>query len=272
MSRDKITSVAIGSFDGMHVAHQKLISQADGVVVIERNRGYLTPSFAREEYIDKPCFFYKFDEIKSLAPEAFVKRLELDFPNLQKIVVGYDFLFGKNRSGDSRSLAEIFNGDVDIVSEVEVDGVSVHSATIMELLLEGKIDEANLMLGREYIVSGNQIKGQGIGQKELVATINMQIEDYQLPKDGVYVTDTLINDKWLRSVTFIGHRITTDGKYSVESHVLDVDIKKIINPIKTKFLARIRDNKQFATMQELKEQIFHDIQVARDFRSAKNER
>ena len=99
--RNDIKSIAIGSFDGIHMAHQTLIDKADALVIIERNGGYLTPGYKRSQFTDKICCFYHFDVIKSLSPEAFVHKLTVDFPLLETIVVGYDFHFGKNKAGNA---------------------------------------------------------------------------------------------------------------------------------------------------------------------------
>jgi len=165
-----ITSIAIGSFDGLHVAHRKLIDQAEGVVVIERDRGYLTPGFKRSWYTDKPLFFYRFEKIQGWSAAEFVAQLRKDFPRLERIVVGYDFGFGQGREGDAAHLRKLFDGEVVIVDEVRVDGVSVHSRVIREYLREGDIGMANRLLGREYLLDGEVIAGQGLGGRELVPT------------------------------------------------------------------------------------------------------
>jgi len=99
-----IKSIAIGSFDGLHIAHKTLIDEVEAIVIIERNGGYLTPGYKRSVHTDKICCFYHFDKVKSLSPEAFVDKLKEDFPSLEKIVVGYDFHFGKGKSGNAKML------------------------------------------------------------------------------------------------------------------------------------------------------------------------
>ena len=259
-----ITSIAIGSFDGIHVAHQTLISQADGVVVIERHAGYLTPGFKRSWYTDKPLFFYLLEHVRGLSAAAFVARLEEDFPSLERIVVGYDFGFGQGREGDADHLRTLFRGEVVIVPEVMLDGVSVHSRVIRDRLLAGEIDGANALLGRPYRIDGDVIAGQGLGARELVPTLNLRVRDYQLPREGVYVTRTRIGEDWLPSVSFLGHRVTTDGSYAVESHVLDRDIGVVKGRVFIEFVARIRDNRTFDSLPALKRQIEDDIIAARE--------
>jgi riboflavin kinase/FMN adenylyltransferase len=258
-----IRAIAIGSFDGLHIAHKTLIDQADAIVIIERNSGYLTPGYKRSFYTDKPCFFYHFEKIKCMTPKAFVNKLKEDFPHLEKIIVGYDFAFGKEKSGNADHLDELFDGEVCIVKEVSIEGISVHSRTIKAFLREGKIEMANKLLGRHYCIDGEVIAGQGLGKKELVPTINLSIDHYQLPLEGVYATRTKIGEEWLNSVSFLGHRVTTDGTYAVETHIIDKDIGKVSGRVILAFVAFIRENQRFDSLNILKKQIQHDIDIAR---------
>lgn len=255
--------ITIGSFDGMHIAHQALIDQADTVVIIERNGGYLTPGYKRSFFTNKICCFYHFDVIKLLTPEAFVQKLKDDFPRLEKIIVGYDFTFGKVKAGDTNTLKALFDGEVCIVDEVIVEGISVHSRTIKGYLKEGNIEMANSLLGREYSVEGEVIKGQGLGKKELFPTLNLQIEGYELPLEGVYATRTLINGKWYSSVSFLGHRVTTDNTYAVETHILDEDLVEIKGKVCLGFVAFLRKNQKFDSLNTLRNQIEKDIMKAK---------
>ncbi len=257
-----VGSIAIGSFDGIHTAHKKLIDQAEGVLVIERGGGYLTPGYKRSRFIDKPIFFYLFEKVKDLSPQEFVGRLKADFPKLSKIIVGYDFRFGQGRGGDAAHLRQIFDGEVVIIDEITINGISVHSAVIREYLQKCNIKIVNKLLGRRYTIDGEIISGQGIGSKELVPTLNLKVIDYQLPCEGVYATRTLIKDKWLPSVSFIGHRISTDGSYAVESHIIGEEIGAAEGQADIEFVDFIRQNRRYASLQELKEQIYLDIRYA----------
>jgi len=259
-----IRSIAIGSFDGIHIAHQKLISQAEAVVVIERNGGYLTPGWKRSLYVEKPCFFYHFDKIRSLSPEAFIAMLQEDFPKLEKIVVGYDFAFGKEKAGNAAMLQKLFGANVHIVDEVVFEGISVHSRTIRQYLEAGDIEMANRLLGRTYRIDGSVVSGQGLGGKALVPTVNLKVIQYALPKEGVYATRTFIEGVWRESVSFLGHRVTTDGSFAVETHILDgsVDVQSG-SEVWLAFHAFIRENRKFDTLEVLKEQISEDIANAK---------
>ena len=263
MPENSVYSIAIGSFDGIHTAHRELIALADEVVVIERGCGRLTPGYKRCRYCDKPCSFYIFEKIKDLEAEEFIKMLISAYPNLKKIVVGYDFKFGRSRSGNPDTIREIFEGEVVVIDEVTVGGISVHSRTIADMLSKGDITQANKLLGREYSIDGRHIFGQGIGSKELVPTINISVEDYLLPKEGVYITKTSVANETFPSVTFLGHRETTDGSFAVETHLLNREVNiKNGEKIYIEFISFIRENIRFDSLEALKSRIYKDISEA----------
>ena len=259
-----IQSIAIGSFDGMHIAHQTLAEKVDALVIIERNGGYLTSGYKRANFTQKVCCFYHFGVIKRLTPEAFVQRLQSDFPQLATIVVGYDFAFGKDKAGTAKTLQTLFDGRVEIVQEVSVEGVPVHSRTIKEYLRKGNIAMANTLLGRTYSIDGMVVSGQGLGKKELVPTLNLNVKGYQLPLEGVYATRTKVKDEWLPSVSFLGHRVTTDDSFAVETHILEHDIGEVKGKVEMEFVDFIRANQKFESLDALKQQITIDIQKAKE--------
>ena len=263
MYKNSIKSIAIGSFDGIHLGHRVLIEQVEAVVVIERNGGYLTPGYRRSFFIEQPCFFYYFEHIKSLSAKAFVEKLKEDFPKLKSIVVGYDFEFAYKKEGNTTLLKELFDGEVEVVDEVKSSNISVHSRTIKRYIAEGNIKMVNQLLDRSYRIYGKIVSGQGLGKKELVPTLNLNVHDYKLPKEGVYATRTKIADEWLDSVSFLGHRVTTDGSFAIETHVLDRDIGEVVGDLGIEFVDFIRDNRKFNGLEALKREIDEDIARAK---------
>lgn len=267
LTKDNITAVAIGHFDGVHRGHKQLLKQLGeygGLVVIDKNKANITPGLKRAQYSRYPCFLYDFDSIKGLGGDEFIALLKRDFKNLQKIVVGFDFRFGRNRAWDKHDLRRIFDGEVVVVDEVCFDGMGVHSSAIREYIKQGEIYKANRLLGREYSIEGRVIKGQGIGSRELVPTLNLDIKSYLLPREGVYATRTRIGYKTYGSVTFIGNRASTDGNFSVETHVLNENIEGA-SDVAVCFIKRLRDNRKFESLGELKRQIYIDIKQAMEF-------
>ncbi len=259
-------SIAIGGFDGMHIGHQSLFSalgNSGTIVVIETGYANLTPKTERENFSHYPILYLELDEIRHLDGAEFVALLKEKFPELQKIVVGYDFHFGKDRKYSFDDLDTLFDGKVEIIDEVTHNGDSVHSHKIRAKLKLGDIKCANEFLGHNYTISGKHITGQGIGKKELVATINIQATGFLTPKEGVYVTLTRIDNEehWHPSVSFVGHRVTTDGSFAVESHILDGEVL-CTEKASISFVSFIRDNKKFDSIPELKKAIKSDINIA----------
>jgi riboflavin kinase/FMN adenylyltransferase len=260
-----VDSIAIGNFDGMHLGHKALfekLTKNGGVVVIEHFRATLTPHIYRTYFTNLPIFFYDFDSIRNMAPETFVERLVNDFPKLQRIVIGEDFLFGLNRRGDSKLLKKLFSGEVVVIDEVKLKDIPIHSSLIRNLIESGDIEKANIFLGREYEIWGEVVSGQGIGKEKLLPTINLTTGRFLLPKPAVYATKTNIDGKYFDSVTFIGHRVTTDGNFSIETHIIDKVLGNIKGKVSIRFKKFIRQNRKFASLDELKKQIIKDIEVA----------
>lgn len=264
--RLKIKAVAIGGFDGVHVGHKELLKRLGEnglVVVIETEHANLTPKGHREKHINYPLHYFELGDIMQLTPKEFIEMLLDFYPKLEKIVVGYDFKFGYKRSASAQDIKKYFEKRVVIVDEVKVKNISVHSRTIRGFLRVGDIIQANELLGRRYSVEGDVIRGQGLGMTRLYATLNLNVREFLLPSEGVYATVTKIGADSYDSVTFIGHRVTTDGAFSVETHILDKEIKETQTAC-VEFVEKIRDNMMFCELEALKAQISDDIKKARE--------
>jgi len=244
--------LAIGGFDGVHFAHQQLLKESDEVLIIEKNSS-LTPFNDRCDYISLKCHFYNLDEIKHLTYLEFIDKIKKEF-NPQKIVVGDDFRFGKDRKGGLKELKKHF--DIKIIEEIKIDNIAVHSKLIKEFIKNGEIKKATKFLNHTYKIKAIKIKGQGIGKKKLLPTINLKpIHNYLIPKNGVYLT--LINNQ--PSLTFIGIR-STDNNFSIESYVLEKPIET--EEYKLEFIEWLRENKKFNSLDELKQVIISDKEKA----------
>ena len=266
LKNSEITSIAIGGFDGIHIGHQKLIEKLDenGILfVIDKGYSNLTPEAIKCKYVKNGCIFVDLKDIKDLSPLEFIEFLKKIFPNLKRIIVGYDFSFGKDRNGDTNLLKKYF--EVEIIDEVIIDGISVHSKIIREYLKKGNIQFVNKLLGRPYRIIAKTMKGQGIGREKLVSTINLQKSNFLLPKEGVYATKTKVKNKWYISATFIGKRESVDGNFAIETHLIDSYIDFLPDEVEVVFYDFVRDNKKFDTLRELKNQILKDISYIKDF-------
>lgn len=268
MALSKVDSIAIGGFDGMHIGHRALFNELGehgAIVVIETGYANMTPGREREKYTHYPIVYYPLDDIRHLEGEEFVHHLVAQFPKLKKIVVGYDFHFGKDRRYSHEDLKGFFTGVVCVVDQVTIDNDSVHSHKIRAKLQIGDIHGANRFLGHNYCIGGNVIIGQGIGKKELVPTINLECKGFLVPQEGVYVVLTRINDEehYHPSVAFMGHRICTDGSYAIESHILDMDVQSV-QKATICFVRFLRKNQKYETLELLKEAIQIDISNAKN--------
>jgi len=265
-NKNNITAIAIGGFDGMHIGHQHLFDELgeDGcIVVIETGYANLTPKQERGHFTSYPILYLELEDIRHLDAKEFIEFLKNKFNKLEKIIVGYDFHFGKNRKYDFNDLGTLFSGEVKVVAEVCLNGDSIHSHKIRAKLTIGDMKGANAFLGHNYTIRGVVEKGQGIGKKELVATINISASEFLTPKEGVYVSLTRIDDEehYHPSVSFVGHRVSTDGSFAVESHILDGEVV-CTQKASISFISFIRDNKKFNSLPELKQAIKKDIEIA----------
>ena len=306
-NKDEIYSLAIGRFDGLHLGHGAIfahLGERSAVLVIENHHANLTPN--RAKFAKIPLFFYEFKEIRALCVGDFIAKLRADFTNLKQIVVGADFRFGRDRSGGVDELRASFGGEVCVVDEYKISGVAVHSAKIREFLSAGEIEKANKFLGRNYEICGQIVRGAGLGKRELFATINADINGYFLPKNGVYATFVRIlgisvftparknfDDKsgenldkfsqisgdnfgWFWGATFIGNRLSVDGKFAIETHVLADESGRKINAdfwqnlgdivglnLEIRFVKFIRENIKFSDLSALKAQISRDFDEIR---------
>jgi len=261
-----IDAIAIGRFDGLHLGHAELFKRlgANGaILLVDTKKANLTPPEFFGRYVDLPLYKYELESIKELGAKEFVDKLTVDFGGLKKIVIGEDFRFAANRSAGIGELRELFNGETVVIPELKIDGVGVHSRFIRTLIIDGKVKEAARYIGREYEVFGDVIRGQGIGAQKLVPTINISVKQHILPKEGVYATRTEIGGRVYPSVTFVGHRVSTDGNFAVETHILeDFGDTDTTTGVFIAFVAKIRDNCYFEGIEELKRAINSDIAAA----------
>ncbi len=267
MLLEKCNTVAIGRFDGIHRGHMRLVDRLGdfgALVIIDRDDANLTPMEDRNEYVKCVCKYYPFNQIQPLKADEFLTLLKKDFPNLKRIIVGYDFRFGVGCSHGANDLKIMFDGVVEIVDEYLYDGISVHSSTIRQSIKQGDMYNANRLLGREYTIKGSIIKGQGLGKKRLYPTLNLDVERYILPKNGVYATRTCINDRVYDSVSFVGIRHSADEKFAIETHILHEDFNEVANEVKLVFVEFLRENRKYDDLNELKKQIYKDIQNAKE--------
>jgi riboflavin kinase/FMN adenylyltransferase len=155
----------------------------------------------------------------------------------------------------------------DEVPEVTLRGRRVSSSLVREFLLDGQVNLARRMLGRPYGVEGQVVRGAERGRILGFPTANLKPQNRVIPRNGVYVTSTLIEGRWRRSVTNIGVRPTFENgaEPSVETFVIDWDGNLYGNVVRVRFLHRLRDERKFNGLEELKHQIGYDLTRARRY-------
>lgn len=281
----QITSLAIGKFDGIHLGHRKLLEllgDRGAVLIIDKaieqnlisqspsvqNQGFLTSLQDRLDQLPN-AYVVEFASVAHMSGEEFVATLLESLPSLETIIVGYDFRFGRDRlcgADDLRHLCEIRQSSQGraiqaiIVPKVCYGEIPLHASVIKDFVRHGDIAVANAMLGWHYTITGDVIRGQGIASKELFPTINIRAQGYVLPASGVYATR--VNGKM--AVSFFGHRVSTDGVYAIESHIIDSEITQVPEQLTIQMYKKIRENRRFDSLQELKAQIECDIKQARE--------
>lgn len=268
MEKSNIEALALGGFDGLHLGHRALmdrLGKKGALLVIEHNRVCLTPGCFRERFSKHPIFICSLELVRGDSPEQFIDRLQREFPNLRNVVVGYDFKFGKDRAAGAEDLRKLFKGETVIIPEVSFEKTAIHATWIRSLIIEGDVARAARLLGRAHLIEGNIVRGQGVGARELFPTINLNVRQFVVPKDGVYATKTEIGGTMYPSVSFIGERLSTDGAFSIETHIIDkksnvdfADCKKAI----IWFIDRVRNNRKFNDLSLLKYRIARDIEDA----------
>ncbi len=177
--------------------------------------------------------------------------------------LGKGFAFGNQRRGNIELLQQLsrqFNFHADEVPEVRLRGHRISSTMVRMLLKAGRVNVARRMLGRPYGIEGVVMRGHGIGRQLLYPTANLDLQNRVLPADGVYVTLALVDGIWRRSVTNIGKRPTFGGELEskVETHLIDFDQDLYDQTIRVRVLHRLRGEKKFSGVDELRAQITRD--------------
>ena len=293
----KQTIVTIGTFDGVHIGHQKIIEKlihnaADAdcesliltffphprMVLQEQSEIQLLNTIdERAELLEKTgidnLIIHPFDKTFSrLSAEEFVKDILVDTLNVRKIVIGHDHRFGRNRTADIDDLilfGEKYDFEVEQISAQEIQDASVSSTKIRIALEEGNVDLANQYLGYPYFLTGIVQEGKQLGRTINFPTANLKItENYKLiPKSGVYIAKSIINDQIVFGIMNIGTNPTVNDemKRNIEVHYLNFDDNLYHQKIEVALLHYIRPEQKFESLQLLKEQIAKDATTAIDF-------
>ncbi len=288
------TVVTIGNFDGVHLAHQKLLRK---VVETARQRDatsvavtfephpikllspdhaprLLTPLERKARLIERQgidiLLVLPFTKgLAHFSPLEFIRNILVRGLRTVSVHVGPNFHFGYRQAGDVEILKELARQErfqVDVLPTLTVRGERVSSTRIRELLSLGRVNLAARLLDRPFSVYGPIVAGLGVGRKHTVPTVNLAPIEEQLPKIGVYVTRTILGGTTHDSVTNVGHKPTFgDHRLTVETYLLDSSAEVTEPDMEIEFLYRLRDEMKFQNPAILKVQIQEDARRALKF-------
>ena len=283
------TIVTLGTFDGVHKGHKSILdklitsSKASGCesvvltffphprMVLQQNTDLKLlntidekAALLEKEGVDN-LIIHPFDHAFSrLTAEEFVKDILVDKLNIHKIIIGHDHRFGRNRTAtidDLIRFGEEFGFEVEKISALAVDEISVSSTKIRNALNEGNIDYANNFLGYPYFINGTVVQGKQLGRTINFPTANIQpTESYKLiPANGVYVVSSVLNGKTVYGMMNIGNRPTVDGVgTTIEVHYHDFNEDLYGQLLKVSIHHRLRDEVKFESFDALKLQLEKD--------------
>ncbi|HJG96863.1 MAG TPA: bifunctional riboflavin kinase/FAD synthetase, partial [Romboutsia timonensis] len=283
----KESVVTIGNFDGIHKGHQVLIEKATEYA---KKNNVISTVFT---FNNHPVNYFKPNSIKNIITNNdkikilktmgvdyiinipfdeymtkisgydFVKDILIDKLGAKKIIVGHDFTFARNKEGNIDLLKELSKKNgflLEIVNPVKIDDIRISSSYIRKLILDGKVEDARKYLGRNYKLSGEVIHSKKLGRTIGFPTANISIdENIIIPKVGIYATKVYVNGTIYYGATNVGYNPTVNGnKLSIETNILEFNDDIYGKIITIEFLERIRDEKKFNGIEELKEQLQKD--------------
>lgn len=289
------TVLTLGVFDGLHLGHQLIMQtvverahQTGAVPTVitfdPHPRAVLHPESAPPllQTLDQKVegfgvlgieqtIVIRFDEAFSQTrAEEFLRDVVKERLHAKEVYLGRGFAFGHNREGNIdllRHVSQELGFFADEVPEVQFRSQRVSSSKVRGLLAESKVNLARRLLGRPYGVEGPVERGAERGRRLGFPTANLHPKNRVIPKNGVYVTGTLIDGQWRRSVTNVGVRPTfeTATEPSVETFVMNWDGDLYGDVVRVRFLHRLRDERKFGSIEELKLQIQEDVKRAQSY-------
>ncbi|MDP3681842.1 MAG: bifunctional riboflavin kinase/FAD synthetase [Flavobacterium sp.] len=295
-SSTKKTILTLGTFDGVHIGHKKILKKLTQNTENQKYESLVLTFFPHprmvlqehsdikllntiDEKIDllekigiENLVIHPFDEAFSrLTAEEFVSNILVDRFHIQKIVIGHDHRFGRNRTANIDDLiayGKEYGFEVEQISVQEINDISVSSTKIRNALLEGDMALANDYLGYNYFLTGSIIQGKQLGRTIGFPTANLKIEEnYKLiPQNGVYIVKSIIDGQSVFGMMNIGFNPTVNGqKQSIEIHYFDFNADLYNQKISVSILQRIRSEQKFESVDLLKEQLEKDKKTALAF-------
>jgi riboflavin kinase / FMN adenylyltransferase len=287
---------SVGNFDGVHHAHLRVLNE---LIVRSRQRAarsiavtfephptrilrpeaalkLLTPTpekvrLLQQTGVDAVLLLPFTRDLSLMSPRDFVQQILCDRLQAVEVHEGYNFHFGHKAAGNVELLSKLggeLGFQVIVYPEMRFRGESVSSTRVRELLQQGSVSRARTLLGRPFAIQSTPGRGRGYGAKYTVPTINLSRYDELVPADGVYVTRTRVGDECFDSVANVGNRPTFGGdSYAIETHLLNFHPLELTaeTPVELSFLARLRDEIKFDSIEALRAQIGKDIAKAQRY-------
>lgn len=279
--------ITIGNFDGLHKGHQVLIKETvdyakknniQSIVFTFENHpaNYFIPNSVKNIISEKQklailknmgvdmVISIPFDDyMTKITPNEFVRDILVNKLNIEKLIIGHDFTFARNKEGNIDSLQLLshkYKFKLQVVSPIRINGIRVSSTKIRGLILDGSLDKVRQYLGYNYQLEGRVIHSKKLGRTIGFPTANLEIDNNMvIPKNGIYATKVYVEDKVYFGATNVGYNPTVNGKsLSIETNILEFDEDIYGKNIKVEFLERIRDEKKFSSLEELKNQLGKD--------------
>lgn len=292
----KKTILTLGTFDGVHIGHKKILERITQntengkyeslvltffphprMVLQEKSEIKLLNTIAEKTKLLEATgienlVIHPFNESFSrLTAEEFVHSILVEQFHIQKIIIGHDHRFGRNRTANIDDLIAFgaeYGFEVEQISAQEIQDVSVSSTKIRKALNEGNMDLANEYLGYDYFLSGEVVKGKQLGRTIGFPTANIQIEeDYKLiPRNGAYVVKAIVDQKEVFGMMNIGFNPTVNGqKQTIEVHLFDFDTDIYGQKIEITLLQYLREEQKFGSLDLLITQLNQDKKEALAF-------
>ena len=278
----------IGTFDGVHLGHRQLLQRllfraaelnTFGLLVTfepqprEYFRGSLVPArltrfrekvalLEQEGVTHLLCIPFN-ERTRSISAQDVVERFLVELLQVRLLIVGDDFRFGTNAEGDFDMLAkagEKFGFDTERMGTFELDGERISSSRIREALADGDFDNAKKLLGREYFMMGNVVKGQQIGKSIGIPTANIRLQRYRSALSGIFAVCVDLGSEEFSGTAYVGTRPTLQGKEPLlEVHLFDFDRNLYGSHLRVRFLKKFREDRSFGSFDDLRVQMERDL-------------
>ncbi len=293
MKRQNRSIITIGNFDGVHLGHRAVIDAVIREARINKLKSIVITFSPHPAKILKNMFLPKlmslehrikfikdlgidnvvvinFDkQFASVSPENFIKKLISRY-NLKELVISRKFAFGKNKSGDSiflKKLAEKYGFKLKIVTTKEINNEPISSTRIRTMVLTGKLAKAKKLLGRDFSIYGNVVRGEGIGKKYGFPTANLKVTNEAIPPDGVYACYVKFNHEVYKGALSIGNKPTFHFKAPkipyIEVFIFDYNNDIYGKDLEVFIVKKIRDQIKFDNSTELSAKISEDVSMIR---------